>query len=97
MLIGAVFAQLTGGSEPITIAGITLGVLAAIALAGSILSWWREQLAVVLLILASIGFGIHIGIFAGHNHLLAWSMIGLPYLVAAALLFESWWLTRKTP
>ena len=76
-------------------AGILLAALSAVALAGCILSWWRERLAGILLVLVSIGLGIHIGAFAGRNHFLAWSMVGLPYLVAGGLLLSAWWLERK--
>jgi len=97
MMIGAATAEvLTEGWEPITIEGILLGVLAAIALAGCIISWWRERLAGILLVLTAVGFGIHIGICAGRNHALVWLMLGLPYLIAGALLLTSWRLSRKT-
>ena len=97
MLIGSAIAEvLTEGLEPITIEGILLGVLGAIGLVGCIVSWWRERLAGILLVLTALGLGIHIGVIAGRNHILAWSMVGLPYLVAAVLLFYSWWLLRKT-
>jgi len=78
------------------IQGALIGVLGALGLAGCIVSWWRMRLAGVLLVLTSIGFAIHIGILAGRSHFLAWSMLGLPYLVAAALLFASWRLSAKT-
>ena len=92
---GAIDEALTEEPEAITIEGILLGVLIVIALAGSILSWWRERLAVILLVLVSIGLGIHIGICAGRNHFLAWLMVGLPFLVAGGLLLYAWWLERK--
>lgn len=82
--------------EPMQVEVVTLIMIGAIALAGSILSWHRERLAGVLLILAAVGLGIHIGIFAGRNHLLAWSILGLPYLVAAILLLTSRQLSIKT-
>jgi len=97
MLIGAGIAELLAeGLEPFTIEGILLVVLAGIALAGAIVSWWRERLAGILLVLAAVGLGIHIGIVAGRNHFLVWLMVGLPYLVAGALLFTSWRLSRET-
>jgi len=77
------------------VAGILIGVLGIIGLTGCIVSWWREQLAAILLVLTAVGFGIHIGIYAGRNHFLAWLMIGFPYLVAAMLLFFSWLISRK--
>jgi hypothetical protein len=101
MFIGEAVAEvIDGGLEPINqadlVAGILIGVLGAIALAGCIVSWWRERLAGILLILVAVGFGIHIGVYAGRNHFLAWLMIGLPYLIAGALLLTSWRLSRKT-
>jgi hypothetical protein len=95
-LIGeAIGEALTEGSEAIELAGILLAVLIVIALAGSILSWWRERLAGILLVLVSIGLGIHIAICAGRNHFLAWLMVGFPYLVAGGLILYAWWLERK--
>ena len=85
------------GWEAFEIEGILLAVLVVIALAGSIVSWWRERLAGILLVLVSIGLGIHIGVCAGRNHFLAWLMVGLPYLVAGGLFLNSWRLSRKTP
>lgn len=92
---GAINEAIAEEPEAITIEGILLGVLIVIALAGIILSWWRERLAVILLVLVSIGLGIHIGICAGRNHFLAWSIWGLPFLVAGGLLLYAWWLERK--
>jgi hypothetical protein len=91
MLIGGAFAE-TG---PVKTAGILLAIIGAAALAGCILSFWRERLAIVLLLLVAIGLGIHIGVYAGRNHFVTWLVLGLPYLAAAALLFCGWWLERK--
>ena len=97
MLIGASIGELLAEeSEPITIEGVSLVVLAVIALAGCIISWQRQRLAGTVLILAAIGLGIHIGFFAGRNHFLAWSMVGLPYLVAGVLLLISLRLSTET-
>ena len=97
MLIGAALTE--GISQDIVeaIQGISLGVLGLVALAGCVVSWWRERLASILLVSTAAGLGIHIGVCAGHNHFLAWLMVGLPYLVAGVLLFNSWRLSRKTP
>jgi len=100
MLIGeAVGEILTEGWKPIDadmVAGILIGVLGVIGLAGCIVSWWRERLASILLALTAVGFGIHIGFCAGRNHFLAWLMVGFPYLIAGVLLFVAWQLSRKT-
>ena len=99
MLIGSTVAEvLAEGWKPINadiVVGILIGVLGAIGLAGCIMSWWRERLASILLVLTAVGFGIHIGLCAGRNHFLVWLMIGFPYLVASVLLFNSWQFSRK--
>ncbi|MBA7631664.1 hypothetical protein ES703_39199 [subsurface metagenome] len=96
MLIGTAVAEvLTESLEPMTIEGALLAVLGVIALAGCIVSWWRERLASILLILTAAGLGAHIGVCAGRNHFLAWLMMGFPYLVAGGLLLTSWRLSRK--
>jgi len=102
MLIGSTVAEVLTGAWATTsqtdiIQGSLIGVLGAIGLGGSIVSWWRERLASILLVLTAIGFGVHIGICAGRNHFLAWLMMGFPYLIASVLLFNSWLLSRKTP
>jgi hypothetical protein len=66
-----------------------------VALVGCILSWRRERVAGILLVVTAAALGAHIGIFAGQSHFLAWSMAGLPYLVAGVLLLSSWRLSRK--
>ena len=76
--------------------GVLLGIIGAIALAGCILSWWRERLAGILLILTAAALGAHIGVFAGRNQLVVWSMLGLPYLVAGVLFLNCWRLSRKS-
>ena len=92
VLIGA---AVTDRSGPITMEGVTLGLLGALALAACIISWWRERLAALLLIGTSVSLGIHIAVCAGHGHLLAWSIIGMPYLLAGLLLLGSWQLSRQ--
>ena len=84
------------GWEAIELVGTLLFVITAIALAGCIVSWWRERLAGILLILAAVGEGVHIGVYAGRNHFLVWLMVGFPYLVAGVLFLISRRLSRKT-
>lgn len=95
MLIGGALTEGLGQDLAEAIQGISLGVLGLIALAGSILSWWWERLAAILLMSSALGLGIHIGICAGYNHLLAWSIVGLPYLIAGILLLNSRQLSRQ--
>ena len=102
MLTASTIAEVIAGdwettSQTDIIQGSLIGVLGAIGLAGCIVSWWRERLASILLVLTAIGFGIHIGLCAGRNHFLAWLMVGFPYLIASVLFFISWRLSKKTP
>ena len=95
--IGTIQTEGWGGADRAElIQGALIGVLGALGLAGCVVSWWRLRLAGILLVVTSVGFAIHIGILAGHGHFLAWSMLGLPYLVAGALLFASWRLSAQT-
>lgn len=101
MLIGeAVEEYLQGGWAAIappspTDAGFLLVIIGAFALVGCILSWWRERPGGILLIAVAAALGAHIANFAGRNHMLAWSMLGLPYLVAGILLLNSWRLSQE--
>jgi hypothetical protein len=80
MLIGSASAEvLTGEPGEIGVAGIALVLIGVVALAGCIVSWWWDQLAGILLILVAIGLAVHIGVYAGRNHFLAWPMLGFPY------------------
>jgi carbon starvation protein CstA len=93
VVVSEIMEAVLEGIEP-AVAGTTLAVLGGIALAGGIMSWWCEWVGGVLLVMVSIGLGVHIGIFAGHNHFLAWLMFGFPFLVAGSLLLVSWRLSR---
>ncbi len=96
MVIGSAAGEIINDKPiPFDVEGVTLGIIAVVALAGCIISWWRERLAGTLLVLAAIGLAIHIGISAGRNHVLAWTMLGLPYLIAGVLFFGSWKLSKK--
>lgn len=69
-----------------------------IALAGCIVSWWRQWLAGTLLVLVSFVLGSSLGLLSpwGIATLVAWSpQLGLPFFVAGVLFLLSWWLTRK--
>ena len=102
MLTASTIAEVIAGdwettSQADIIQGSLIGVLGAIGLAGCIVSWWRERLASILLVLTAAGFGIHISLVAGRNHFLVWLMMGFPYLIASVLFFISWQLSKKTP
>ncbi|MFC2035761.1 hypothetical protein ACFLUJ_06550 [Chloroflexota bacterium] len=99
-LVTIVIAEaVAGSSESIKqsdmVAGILIGALGFTGLAGCIISWWRERLASMLLLVTALGFGIHIGLQAGRNHFVAWLIIGFPYLVAAVLLLWSYRISKK--
>ena len=76
-------------------AGVLLVIIGAVALAGCILSWRRERPGGILLVSTAAALGAHIGVFAGRNQMLVWSMLGLPYLVAGVLFLNCWRLSRK--
>ena len=63
-----------------------------VAVAGCIVSWWRQRLAGTLLVLASFALSsLNSRYYNGFLALVS----GFPYLVAGVLFLLSWWLTRK--
>ena len=92
----AIGESLSDGEGIIETAGILIGALSVVALVTCFISWWRARLAGILLVLVSIALGIHIGVYAGHNHFLAWLMVGFPYFVAGGLILTSLWMERET-
>jgi len=90
MLIGeAVTEFISQGFVTTSIEGGLLVMIGLVALAGCVIIWWRDLPASILLVVTSAGLGVHIGIFAGRNHFMVWSILGLPYLIASMLLFIS--------
>jgi hypothetical protein len=75
-----------------------------IALTGYILGWWHKITGGFLLVFVSIVFGIltsvsiwqHQTPWSSVRALVAWSIIGLPFLVIGALYLISAYLDRKT-
>lgn len=95
MLVGEAVSELvSGGFIAPSLEGSLLVIIGVVALAGCILSWLRDLPAGILLVATSAGLGAHIGFCAGRNHLLVWSMLGLPYLVAGVLMLLAWRLSR---
>ena len=95
MLIGEAISEfLAQGFITTSVEGGLLVMIGLVALAGCVMSWWRDLLASILLVATSAGLGVHIGIFAGRNHFMAWSILGLPYLVAGVLLINAWRLSK---
>jgi hypothetical protein len=87
------WAVITGAtpSDP----GVLLVIIGAVALAGCILSFWRVRAAGIMLVAVAGALAAHIAVFAARNHLLVWSMLGLPYLVAGILFLNSWRLSQE--
>ena len=74
-------------------------VYLGIALAGCIVSWWRQWLAGMFLVLVSFALGSYLGLSSpwGVAVLAVWSPgSGLPFFVTGVLFLLSWWLTKKT-
>ena len=97
ILIGeAVSEFLSQGFVTTSLEGSLLVMIGVVAVAGCILSWWRDLPSGILLVTTSVGLGVHIGIFAGRNHIMVWAILGLPYLVAGVLLLYAWRLSRDS-
>jgi len=70
-LVVLIGSAITEGAGPITIETGTLVFLGMLAVAGGILSWWKDALSGILLFLTSVNLGIHISCYAGHSHVFA--------------------------
>ncbi|MBI4286087.1 MAG: hypothetical protein HY670_09375 [Chloroflexi bacterium] len=69
-----------------------------IALAGCIVSWWRQWLGGILLVMVSLALGSYLGLSSpwGIAVLVAWTPeLGIPFFGAGVLFFLSWWLSRE--
>ena len=90
MLIGEAISEfVVQGFITTSVEGGLLVMIGLVALAGCVVIWWRDLPASILLVVTSAGLGVHISIFAGRNHFIVWSILGLPYLIASMLLFIS--------
>ena len=78
------------------IEGIMLAVITAVALAGCIMSWWRERLAGILIIVTAVVMSTYGGIIAGRNNIVVGLVLGLLYITPGVLFLLSWRLSRKT-
>ena len=99
MVIGETITSIQAEGFKFDVESLFVVVPAVIALAGCIVSWWRERLGGSLLILVSIAFGVLPSIGAGWSILRAlqgWLMLGLPFLIAGILFLISSWLSRKS-
>jgi len=75
--------------------GIILAVLSILALAGCILSWWREQLAGIILIVIAIALGSYGGAIAGRHNIIVGLMLCIPLLISGVLFILSARIPRK--
>ena len=92
---GAVEELIAEDAKGLSMEGVTLGIIALAAIAGCIISFKKERLGGIILMLASLSFSIHIAFAAGRNHFLAWLMVGFPYLLAGALFLYTWRMVKR--
>jgi len=81
----------------ITAEFIMISVIAAIALAGCIVSWGKQRVAGVLLIVSAFLSATNLPPLQPliPCNVRVWLIVGLPYLVAGTLFLSSWQLSRR--
>ena len=94
LVAGAVSEYLEGGFVQPEMVGVLLAVIGAAALAGMILTFYRERVGGIILVSVAAALGAHIANYAGQGHLLVWTMVGLPFLVAGVLFLNAWRISR---
>jgi len=98
LIVSGISEAIAGNWEALSdIEGIMLAVITAVALAGCILSWWRELPAGIIVILAAVTMGTYSGITAGRNNIIVGLMLGLLYIAPGVLFLVSWRLSKKLP
>ena len=110
IILGEIISIVEGNPLPWETKSILMSIFFVIGLVGCIISWWRERLAGILLILVATAFAILIWLLGSGviivtipetNKVESWSMsewpiYGLHYLIAGVFFLLSWRLTRKT-
>lgn len=87
--------SISGTATP-DLSEILLIIFAVIALAGYALSLWKIKYAGILLVAVSIAFGIDIAYYLNTEQLAAWTMMGLPHLIAGGMLLLDWRMKKKS-
>lgn len=100
MLIGEGIMAIRDESLGLDVASLLIILPILTALAGYIVSWWREEIGGLLLILVSMAFAILPGVGAQWawsvlQALRVWAILGLPFLIVGGLFLLSWWFSRK--
>ncbi len=75
-----------------------MAIITLFALAGCIVSWWRVQLAGILIVSVSIVLGISWGLSLKpyeYQYLIYIVVFDLPLFIAGALFLSSWWLSKR--
>ena len=85
------------GRAAIGIEVVLIGIITGIALTGCILSWWRERLSGVLLIVSAVLSATNIPPLPPliPDDVRVWLMVGLPRLVAGIFFLIAARLSRK--
>ena len=96
-LIGETSAEyLAKGWAAVTVGAVIVGVVTGIALAGCIVSWGKQRVAGVMLIVSAFLTATNIPPLQPlvPSNVRVWLIVGLPYLVAGTLFLNSWRLSR---
>ena len=96
-LIGETSAEyLAKGWAAVTVEVVIVGVITVVALAGCIVSWGKQRVAGVMLIVSAFLTATNIPPLQPliPNNVRVWLIVGLPYLVAGVLFLNSWRLSR---
>lgn len=76
-----------------TLENISFIISELAGLTGLLLTWKRDLISCLLLLISSMGLGINIFIY--HKESFVWMVIGFPYLIGGVLIFISWRLLRR--
>ena len=98
-LIGETSTEfLAKGWQAITVEVSLIGVITGIALAGCILSWWRQRASGIMLIVSAVLCATNIPPLPPliPHDVDVWLIVGLPRLVAGVLFLKAWQISRES-
>ncbi|GMQ62704.1 DUF7670 domain-containing protein [Vallitalea maricola] len=70
---------------PLTLEGVMIAGFAVVLMVGVLISWWKEGIGGIILIISGVIFAIFIYLTAGTNRILASTLISSPFWTSGVL------------
>jgi len=81
---------LTDSEEPFTYESAIITTLIIITTIGIIVAWRKEKAGAIILVISGLTMSVFAAFAAGHNHLYAILVSGLPFIITGILFYLAW-------